>query len=243
MTEADAVLTVCTSNSTQPLLDALAARFERETGKRVRVQCDSAKTMLARIRAGETGDVVVLGAAAVDELVELERVERATRRLFACSRVGIAVRAGAAHPDISSVDALRRTLISARAIAHTVHGASGMYVPTLLARLGIAENMKAKTVTRPGGFIGVVVASGEAEIAVQQISELLAVPGIELVGPLPDEVQKVFETAAGVFLGSARIEDARRCCAISPRPSSRRCSKRRASSRRCRADDAGARRS
>jgi molybdate transport system substrate-binding protein len=126
-------------------------------------------------------------------------VEPAGRRLFARSRVGVAVRAGAPHPDISTVDAFRRTLLAARAIAHTVHGASGMYVPTLLERLGIAAEMKPKTVTRPGGFIGVVVASGEAEIAVQQISELLAVPGIELVGPLPDEVQKVFETAAGMF--------------------------------------------
>lgn len=202
-------LTVLTSNSTQPLLEALAARFERETGKAVRVRCDSAKVMLARIKAGETGDVVVLGTAALDDLVTLGRVEPATRRLFARSRVGVAVRKGVPHPDISTVEALRRTLLDARVIAHTVHGASGMYVPTLLERLGIAEEMKAKTVTRPGGFIGVVVASGEAEIAVQQISELLAVPGIELVGPLPDEVQKVFETAAGLFVDSARPEDAR----------------------------------
>jgi molybdate transport system substrate-binding protein len=210
MTDANTrVLTVLTSNSTQPLLDALAARFERETGTAVRVRCDSAKVMLARIKDGETGDVVVLGRAAVDELVTLGRIEPATRRLFARSRVGVAVREGVPHPDISSVEALRRTLLGARAIAHTVHGASGMYVPTLLERLGIAEEMKAKTVTRPGGFIGVVVASGEADIAVQQISELLAVPGIELVGPLPDEVQKVFETATGVFMDSEKPEDAR----------------------------------
>jgi molybdate transport system substrate-binding protein len=190
---------ILTSNSTQPLLDALGAAFEKETGTRVSVRCDSAKVMLARIKEGESADLVVLGAAAVDELVKLGRVEPASRRLFARSRVGVAVRAGARHPDISTVDAFRRTLLAARAIAHTVHGASGMYVPTLLERLGIAAEMKPKTVTRPGGFIGVVVASGEAEIAVQQISELLAVPGIELVGPLPDEVQKVFETAAGMF--------------------------------------------
>lgn len=202
-------IAVLTSNSTQPLLDTLGARFERETGIPVRVQCDSAKVMLARIKAGETGDAVVLGAAAVDELVALGRVEAATRRLFARSRVGVAVRAGTAHPDISSVEALRETLLAARAIAHTVHGASGMYVPTLLERLGIADAMKGKIVTRPGGFIGVVVAAGEADIAVQQISELLAVPGIELVGPLPADVQKVFETAAGMFAGSSRSDHTR----------------------------------
>lgn len=206
--KADAIV-VLTSNSTQPLLDALGARFERETGTPVRVRCDSAKVMLARIKAGETGDVVVLGAAAVDELVELGRVDGGARRLFARSRIGIAVRAGTPHPDISSVTALRQTLLEARAIAHTVHGASGMYVPTLLERLGITDAMKGKIVTRQGGFIGVVVAAGEAEIAVQQISELLAVPGIELVGPLPDEVQKVFETAASVFVDSGMPQDAR----------------------------------
>ena len=202
-------IAVLTSNSTQPLLDALGARFERDTGIPVRVLCDSAKVMLARIKAGETGDVVVLGSAAVDELVALARVDGGTRRLFARSRIGVAVRAGTPHPDISSVEALRETLLAARAIAHTVHGASGMYVPTLLERLGIARTMKGRIVTRPGGFIGVVVAAGEADIAVQQISELLAVPGIELVGPLPADVQKVFETAAGLFTDSRMLDDAR----------------------------------
>jgi hypothetical protein len=96
-------------------------------------------------------------------------------RVFARSRVGVAVRAGAPKPDISSVAALRRALLDARSIAHTVHGASGMYVPELLERLGIAGEVKHKIVTRPGGYIGGVVASGDAEIAVQQIVELLAV--------------------------------------------------------------------
>ena len=106
------------------------------------------------------------------------------------------------------VHAFKRALLDARSIAHTVHGASGMYVPVLLERLGIAETMKPKTVTRPGGYIGGVVASGEAEIAVQQIVELLAVPGIDIVGPLPGEIQKVFETAAGIFAASKQPDEA-----------------------------------
>ncbi len=77
-----------------------------------------------------------------------------------------------------------------------------MYVPVLMERLGIAEQMKAKTVTRPGGYIARVVATGEAEIAIQQIVELMAVPGVDLVGPLPDEIQKVFETSAAIFTSS-----------------------------------------
>jgi molybdate transport system substrate-binding protein len=186
------------------VLDALAPAFERATGQRYAVQVDTARRMLARITAGETADVVVLAASDVDELAKLGIIAAGSRRLFARSRVGVAVRAGAPKPDVSSVEAFRRTLLNAKSIAHTVHGASGRYVPVLLERLGIAQQMKPRTVTREGGYIGGVVAAGEAEIAIQQIVELLAVPGIDVVGPLPDELQKVFETAAGIFTASAR---------------------------------------
>ena len=99
-------------------------------------------------------------------------------------------------------------MLHARAVAHTVHGASGRCVPGLLDRLGIAQRVR--TITRPGGLIAKLVASGEAELAVQQISELLAVPGVELVGPLPPALQTVFESAVGVFAGSPRREEAAR---------------------------------
>jgi molybdate transport system substrate-binding protein len=163
------------------------------------VEADSAKTMLARIQDGETGDIVILGKAAVEELVKLGLVAAGTPRPFSRARVGVAVRAGAPRPDISSVESFKRALLAAKSIAHTVHGASGMYVPVMLERLGIAAEMKPKTVTRPGGYIARVVAAGEAEIAIQQIVELLAVPGVDLVGPLPDAIQKVFETSAALF--------------------------------------------
>jgi molybdate transport system substrate-binding protein len=199
---AAAVLTVLTSNSSFPVLEALAPAFERATGKRYAVSVDTARRMLARIKGGEGADVVVLAAPDMDELVRLGIVTGGSRRPFARSRVGVAVRAGAPRPDIATVEALRASLLAAKSIAHTENGVSGRYVPLLLARLGIAEQVKPKTVTREGGYIARVVAAGEAEIAIQQIVELLAVPGVDLVGPLPDAVQKVFETAAGVFAGS-----------------------------------------
>jgi len=201
-----AVIELISSNATHALLQALAAAFERESGHQVSLRMDSAVVMLARIKEGESADVAVLNAPHLDELSELGIIDARTRRLFARSRIGVAVRAGEPHPDISSVEALKRTLSESRAVAHTVHGASGSYVPTLLARLGIAD--RTKTVTRPGGLIGKVVAAGEADIAVQQISELLAVPGIEVVGPLPDEVQKTLESAAGIFSASKQHEAA-----------------------------------
>ncbi|HYH40710.1 MAG TPA: substrate-binding domain-containing protein [Burkholderiales bacterium] len=203
-------MNVLTSNSTQPVLDALGESFAREGGNGVVVQCDSAKVMLQRIKDGLKGDVVVLGEGAIAELAKLGIVDAATVKPFARARVGVAVKAGAPHPDISTVEAFKRTLLNAKSVAHTVHGASGMYAPVLFERLGIAAEIRAKTVTRPGGFIGVVVASGEAEIAVQQISELLAVPGIELVGPLPDDIQKVFVTSSAIFGDAGAPPDARK---------------------------------
>lgn len=203
-------LRIVTSNATRSLLDALAPRCEAATGCGLAIDSDSAKTMLARIEAGETADVAVLNAPHVDRLVEVGMLDAATRRDFARSKIGVAVRSGEAHPDVSSVAALARTLLDARAIAHTVHGASGMYVPELLRRLGIADDVAGKIVTRPGGLIGRVVAAGEADVAIQQISELLAVPGIEVVGPLPDEVQKTLESAAAIFAGSAHRAAAER---------------------------------
>ena len=199
---------ILTSNSSRTVLDALEPAFERAYGRRYDVEYDSAKSMLARIKGGETGDVVILGDSVVRELEGSGIVAAGSRRGFARSRVGVAVRAGAARPDISTVEALKQTLLDEKSIAHTVHGASGMYVPVLLERLGIAEQLKPKTVTRPGGYIGGVVANGEAEIAIQQIVELLAVPGIDLVGPLPDEIQKVFQTAVGIFSASKQREAA-----------------------------------
>jgi molybdate transport system substrate-binding protein len=190
---------VLTSHSSFSVLDALAPAFEQASGRQVAVEADSAKTMLARIQDGETGDIVILGKAVVEELVKLGLVAAGTPRPFSRARVGVAVRAGAPRPDISSVESFKRALLAAKSIAHTVHGASGMYVPVMLERLGIAAEMKPKTVTRPGGYIARVVAAGEAEIAIQQIVELLAVPGVDLVGPLPDAIQKVFETSAAIF--------------------------------------------
>lgn len=193
---------VFTSNATRSVLDALVPGFERASGRKVTVIHDSAKVMLARIKSGETADVAVLLTHAIDELVQLGRITAASRRPFSRSIVGIAVLAGKPKPDISSLGAFKRTLLEAKSIAHTVNGASGMYFPKLAERLGITAQISHKVVTRPGGLIGRVVAAGEAEIAFQQISELLSVPGIDLVGPLPPEVQVTIESATGIFADS-----------------------------------------
>jgi len=191
-----------TSNSTRPVLDMLLPEFERASGHKITLVLDTMKNSLARIKAGERGDVAVLLGTSVDTLVEMDILTAASRRPFARSTIGMAVLKGAPKPDISTVQAFKRTLLNAKSIAHTVYGPSGAYFPGLIERLGIADQVKPKTVTRPGGYIAGVVASGEAEIAFQQICELLAVPGVDIVGPIPEEIQYNFDSKAAIFAES-----------------------------------------
>ena len=195
-------ITLRTSNSTRPVVDMLVPEFERASGHQVTLILDTAKNSLARINAGERADAAVLLGTSIDELAELGILATHSRQPFARSTIGMAVLKGAPKPDISTVEAFKRTLLNAKSIAHTVHGPSGAYFPGLIERLGIAEQVKPKTVTRPGGYIGVVVAAGEAEMAFQQICELLAVPGIEVVGPIPEEIQYNFDSKAALFAES-----------------------------------------
>jgi molybdate transport system substrate-binding protein len=211
-------LTLRTSNSTRPVLDSLLPDFERTAGHKITLILDTAKNSLARIKAGERADVAVLLGTSVDALVEAGILTAASRQPFSRSTIGIGVLKGAPKPDISTVDAFKRTLLNAKSIAHTVHGPSGASFPGLIERLGIADQVKPKTVTRPGGYIGVVVTAGEAEMAFQQICELLAVPGIDVVGPIPKEVQINFDSKAAIFAGSGNQAAAQQLLSYFARP-------------------------
>ena len=185
-----------------------APQFERANDCKIAISYDPAKVMLARIQKGETADLAVLGSGAIDELVKQGKISAGSRRVLARCRVGVAVLAGKPRPDISSVEAFKRTLLGAKSVAYTQEGASGMHFAGLIERLGIAEQVKAKAVRQPGGLIGELVAAGKAEIAIQQIPELMAVAGIELVGPLPAEIQLVTVSSAGIFAGTKQAEAA-----------------------------------
>ena len=195
-------ITLRTSNSTRPVLDKLLPEFERATGHTVTLILDTAKNSLARIKAGERADAAVLLGKSIDELAGMGVLIADSLQPFARSTIGIGVLQGAPKPDISTVDAFKRALLNAKSIAHTVHGPSGAYFPGLIERLGIAGQVKPKIVTRPGGYIGVVVTAGEAEMAFQQICELMAVPGIDVVGPIPEAVQYHFDSKAAIFAES-----------------------------------------
>ena len=197
------------SGSTAGALRELLPQFEGATGHRVTVSNEPGKIMLERIKRGDTGDVVLTGSTVVEELANAGHIVAGSRRDLARCRAGVAVRAGVPKPDISSLEAFKRALLEAKSIAHTTSGASGMHLMRVVERLCIAQQVKAKAKTQPGGLVGEILARGEAELAVQQIPELLAVPGLEFVGPLPPEIQITSVVSAAIFSGAAQPEVAR----------------------------------
>jgi len=204
-----AQLRVLTSNSMRAVMDELVPQFERASGHTVSLSYDPAKLMLSRIRGGETADVAILGSSVIDELANEGRIAPETSVVLARCGIGMAVRAGAAKPDIGSVESFKRALLEAESIAYTIDGASGMHFAGLIERLGIAENLKSKANRRSGGLIGELVASGDAEIAIQQLPELMAVRGIDVVGPIPQALQKITVVSAGVFRDATEPHAAR----------------------------------
>ncbi len=192
-----AEIKVLSTVAVKSVVEELGPQFERQTGHKLAVTYGVANTMKRQIEAGETFDVAIMTAPVADELIKQGRIVAATRTDMARGGIGIAVRTGTPKPDISSVEALKRALLAAESIAYSKEGWSGLYFAGLLERLGIAEAMKPKT--RYGAAnVGEMVAGGEAQMGVQLINELLAVPGLELVGPLPAEVQNHVILTAGV---------------------------------------------
>ena len=169
----------------------------------LRVQFHATQALLKSIAEGESADVVILTAEGIDSLVQQGKLIAASRVELGSSGVGIAVRAGAPKPDIRSVDALKRALLNAQSVAHSRMGASGIYFAQLLEKLGIADRLKKRVIVEKGP-VGAAVARGEAELGAQLLCELAPVPGIDIVGPLPEELQKLSVFAAAVMAGSAK---------------------------------------
>jgi molybdate transport system substrate-binding protein len=191
---------VMSAGNTTPALLRLASQFERSTGHKIVVVATEigvgTHTIPNRIRRGEPVDVLLLNASGIDDLTKNGYVLAGSRVDLARSSIGIAVRAGAPKPDIHTLDDIKRALLGARSIALSAQ-VSGVYVSAeLLQRLGIADQVLPKVRRVDGELVGDVLARGEAEIGIQQISELLAVPGVDYLGPLPKEVQLARPAAA-----------------------------------------------
>lgn len=191
-------------------VQALASQYEASSG--VRIDADFAPTLalLTRLRAGEAADVVILTREGLDEVAREGRVIADSCVDLARSWVGIAVRAGAPHPDIATEAALRAALLGARAVAYSRLGASGILFAKLIGQLGIAADINARAVIIEQGFTAEKLVSGEADLAIQQISELKQIEGIEVVGPIPRELQTPAVFSAGRMAATNHPDDADR---------------------------------
>ncbi|MBV8511373.1 MAG: substrate-binding domain-containing protein [Xanthobacteraceae bacterium] len=183
-------LKVLTTGAMKPVLLEVAPGFQQDSKQTVSLDNATAGALLKRIEAGAAFDVVVLTPAGIDELAKAGKVSPGVD--LARVGVGVMVKAGAPRPDISTVDALKRTLLAAKSVAYidpASGGSSGIYLARLWERLGIADALKPKTKLKQGGSVADLIVSGEAEIGFQQASEIIASPGVTLIGQLPEEIQ------------------------------------------------------
>ena len=190
--------------------DAQVVPAFEASGGSISIDWAPTAVIMERIAGGATADAALVLSDAMDRLVADGRVEAGSRIAVARSRYGIAVRAGTPHPEIDTVEALTRSLLEARSVAYSRTGASGIYFAGLLPRLGIADAVNARATIIPQGFTAERLVSGDADIAVQQISELMVVDGIEIVGPFPDPVQAVTTFCAAILSGAEDRQGAAR---------------------------------
>jgi molybdate transport system substrate-binding protein len=176
----------------------LLPKFEKASGHKVTAAWSSSPDIQKRVVAGEVADLVILGNNGTEELIKRGKLVASTRAIFAKSGIGVAVRSGAAKPNIRSVGALIKSVLAAKSVAYS-EGASGTYLVGMFQKLGIYDQVKAKAyVAKANEPVGDRVASGEAEIGFHQISELIPVKGIQIVGPLPAPLQYITVFSGGV---------------------------------------------
>jgi molybdate transport system substrate-binding protein len=205
-------ITVLTSVALTSALDELAAQYERTTGNKLKIGYSLIADIKKRVIAGETADVIMLSRPAMDDLAKQDKFTPGSIADVAGTPVAVVVKAGAPKPDISSPEALKNALLAAKSIVYAdpaKGGASGVYFARVIDQLGIAEQLKAKTILVPGAQSGDVVAKGEAEIGVAQASEIVPVSGAQLVGPLPGELASMTQFTAAIGAGSKQAEAAK----------------------------------
>lgn len=195
--------------ATRQLLAELVTAFEQRSGMAAAIESVGGVDAAQRVRAGEAFDVVVLASDALHKLVAADQVVAGSVVDLVHSGVAVAVKAGAPQPDIASEDAVRQAVLAARTISYST-GPSGVALAALFERWGIADAVRERIVQAPPGVpVGTLVARGEVELGFQQLSELLHVQGIAVLGPLPPEIQITTTFSAGVCANAAQPEAAR----------------------------------
>lgn len=196
---------VLTAGAFKQVVLALVPDFEKQTGNKVVVDNDTAGGLKKRIESGEAFDVAVITPAIVDDLAGARKIAAGSRVNLATVGVGVVVKEGAPKPDVSTIEAFKSALLAAKSVAYidpASGGSSGIYIDKLLERLGIADQVRPKVKLKKGGYVAELIVSGEAELGLHQISEIVPVKGAALVGPLPKEIQNTTTYAAGLSASS-----------------------------------------
>lgn len=207
-----AELKVASALAMSPALKALAGQFERDSGHKLVFDFGTAGQVKGRVEAGDSVDLVITAASAIEDLIKQGKIATGSRVDIAKVGIGVAVRSGAPKPDISSTESFKSALLAAKSISRGdpgAGGAAGVHVARVLERLGIEAEVKAKSKLATGPAIAELTAKGETEIAITQISEIVPVPGVDLVGPLPKELQNITVFAAGLSANAKEPEAAR----------------------------------
>jgi molybdate transport system substrate-binding protein len=217
---AAAELAVVSGNGPKAAVRALCAQFEQTTGDKVALHFDVNADVIKKAEAGASFDVVVGNPPTIERLIKAGRVAPGSRADIGRSGLGVAVKSGAPKPDISSVEAFKRTLLAAKAVAYPGKGASGVYFVELLGRMGIKDQMQGKLKPMKAEDTVEVVARGEADMVVVVATRIVGVPGVDSVGPIPEELQTKIGFAAGVSAATKQPDAAKALVRFLSAPSS-----------------------
>lgn len=211
-TASAAEIKILSAGAFKPVVVALQSEFEKQTGHKLIVDNDTAGGLARRITGGEAFDVVAMPPGGIEPLVQAGKVAPNTSVRLARVAIGVAVKKGDPAPEIGTVAAFQDALLKARAVAMidpAAGGSSGIYLTQLFDKMGIGDRIKAKAVLVPGGLVAERLVTGQADIALHQISEILAVPGAMLVGPIPREIQNYTVYAGAIGAGTHHVEAAK----------------------------------
>ena len=202
-------INVVSTQATEEAYKELVTQFEKASGHKVTTFFSGTLNVQKKLADGELYDLIIMAGPAIDDQIKLGKAVAGSRVDVAKSGTGMAVRKGAAKPDISSADALKKTLLTVKSIGYST-GPSGLYMLSVFEKLGIAGEVKGKLKQTPSGvFVGSLVANGDTEVGFQQISELVHFAGIDYVGPLPGDLQRMTMFSAGIHSGAKQADAAR----------------------------------
>ncbi|HEV7981796.1 MAG TPA: substrate-binding domain-containing protein [Xanthobacteraceae bacterium] len=215
-------LKVLSAGAFQSTVAALGPEYEKASGNKLIITADTVGALVKRVEAGEAFDAIVMTPEVIDALAAKGKIAPFSRTNLARVGVGVMVREGAPKPDIATVDAFKKAVLDAKSVSYidpASGGSSGIYVAKLLQRLGIADQVKPKEKLKQGGYVADLISSGESELGIHQISEIVPAKGVTLVGPLPANIQNYTVYAAGVGPGTKYPDEAKKLIAVLSGPS------------------------